>query len=584
MASRRHLPWAPPREPSSDRFCTPQSLPEYWSKLPAEISLMILDKVIEDYKFQPSIPYLRAGYATVCREWQPVFEQQNFRRLVLDYDRIGNLENFTAKNHRRGYLEQILLCVRLDEYDCSVCQTKEDDDRKDWNNYLFSSSLGELLDVLSQWTILEPSPGRYGRSMKGLELELGAYSPSDCRHTFRDFHLEPNYPYQENREVQTYLDEAYHQRIEQMGSFNDQFHGWVEGRRDSESVICLEAKQRLMGTLELKWGSGKSEPFITLPEVEVVTYLLIRRQFYRKISGYSIGMLLSESFTNLIEFRREGWFDVDAQQQLEFDEGFNLHLCLDDLPSTLRNFYIFEESNNILHLPDHATRRIWRWILGKNLSYSSRLLENISVAFLIDVKDFLSQFWPRQNWDFQESEASHVVPWENLRSLTLTSESLRTSQKSIVIKNLLTAACRAVAFMPKLEVLEIWNATLKDGDPTKTGRPGTASVFRYEYKNKNPTITFSTNSVWLHKIVSEVLQGHVGSCWENLLRHKSGIQLTYTFEKIRGMDWCRTYPSVMEHLKLQGRVLHELSRCQMACENPIPREEDTKPNIEPAGT
>jgi len=130
MASRCLSPWAPPRESSSDCFCTPQSLPEYWSKLPAEISLMILDKVIEDYKFQPFIPYLRASYATVCREWQPVFEQQNFRRLVLDYDRIRNLKNFTAKNHRRSYLEQIFLCVRLDKYDCSVCQTKEDDDTK----------------------------------------------------------------------------------------------------------------------------------------------------------------------------------------------------------------------------------------------------------------------------------------------------------------------------------------------------------------------------------------------------------------------------------------------------------------------
>ncbi|TVY56604.1 hypothetical protein LCER1_G001741 [Lachnellula cervina] len=580
MASRRYSPWAPPREPSSDRFCTPQSLPEYWSKLPAEVSLMILDKVIEDYKFQPSIPYLRAGYATVCQEWQPVFEQQNFRRLVLDYDRIHNLENFTAKNHRRGYLEQIFLCVRLDEYDCSVCQTKEDDDTK-------KRSLWELLEVLSQWTVLEPSSGRYGRSMKGLELELGAYSPSDCRHTFRDFHLEPNYPYQETQEVQTHLDEAYHQRIEQLGSFNDQFHGWVEGRRDSESVICLEAKQRLMGTLEIKWGRtkfGKFASFIPLPEVEVITCLLIRRQFYRKISGYSIGKLLGQSFTNLMEFRREGWFDVDAQQQLEFDEGFNRHLCHKELPSKLRNFYIFEESNNILHLPDHAAERISRRKLGQNLSHRSRLLENISVAFLIDVKDFLAQFWPLRIPNFQAPQASDVVPWKNLRSLTLTSESLRTSQKRIVIKNLLTTACRAVAFMPKLEVLEIWNATLKDGDPTVTGRPGIASVFRYEYKNQKPTITFSSNSIWLHKIVSEVLQGDVGSCWKNLLRHASGIQLTYTFEKIRGMDWCRTYPSVMEHLKLQGRVLHELSRCQMACENPIPREEDTEPNIEPAGT
>jgi hypothetical protein len=76
-----------------------------------------------------------------------------------------------------------------------------------------------------------------------------------------------------------------------------------------------------MGTLEIKWGRTKFALFIPLPKVEVVTYLLIRRQFYRKISGCSIGKLLNESFTNLIEFRLEGWFDVDAQQQLKFDKG-----------------------------------------------------------------------------------------------------------------------------------------------------------------------------------------------------------------------------------------------------------------------
>jgi hypothetical protein len=260
---------------------------------------------------------------------------------------------------------------------------------------------------------------------------------------------------------------------------------------------------------------------------------------------------------------------------------FNDHLHYKKLPSTLRNFYIFEESNKVLHPPDHAAERTAKWKLGGNLSHASRLLEKISVAFLIDVKDFLAQFWPR---NFQGTQASNVVPWENLRSLTMTSELLRTSIKRIVITNLLTAACRAVAFMPKLEVLEIWNATLIDGDPTVRGRPGTASVFRYEYKNQKSTITFSSNSVWLHKIVSEVLQGDVGMFWENLPRHGSGNQLTYTYEKIRKMDWCRTYPSVMERLKLQGHVLHELSRCQMAFENPIPREEDTEPNIEPAGT
>ena len=106
------------------------SSPQYWTRLPAEISLMILDIVAEDYRFQSSKPRVRAGYATVCREWQPVFEQWNFQRLLLDQERICNLEEFTGKNRRRDYVEHLFLCVRLDEYDCAVCQFKEDDNTK----------------------------------------------------------------------------------------------------------------------------------------------------------------------------------------------------------------------------------------------------------------------------------------------------------------------------------------------------------------------------------------------------------------------------------------------------------------------
>jgi len=127
---RRGSPETPPREPSSDRLFTPQSSPEYWTRLSAELRLIILDQVVEDYYFQPSKPHLRTGYATVCREWQPVFEKQNFRRLVLDYHRLPKLEKFTAKNDRRSYVEQIFLRVRLEEYDCSVCKRKENDRTK----------------------------------------------------------------------------------------------------------------------------------------------------------------------------------------------------------------------------------------------------------------------------------------------------------------------------------------------------------------------------------------------------------------------------------------------------------------------
>src|SRR6266536_6060204 len=100
-----------------------------WRRLPAEIRLMILEIVGEDYRFKSEL-YTRAGYASVCREWQPVFEQRNFQRLVLDQERISGLEQCMGKKatrHRRDYLEHLFLRVRLDKYDCTVCQSKEDD-------------------------------------------------------------------------------------------------------------------------------------------------------------------------------------------------------------------------------------------------------------------------------------------------------------------------------------------------------------------------------------------------------------------------------------------------------------------------
>jgi hypothetical protein len=96
-----------------------------WRRLPAEIRSTILEMVAEDYRFK-SEPYARAGYASVCREWQPVFEKRYFQRLVLDQERISSLEQFIGKKARRDYLEHLLLRVRLNEYDCTVCQSKED--------------------------------------------------------------------------------------------------------------------------------------------------------------------------------------------------------------------------------------------------------------------------------------------------------------------------------------------------------------------------------------------------------------------------------------------------------------------------
>ena len=58
-----------------------------------------------------------------------------------------------------------------------------------------------------------------------------------------------------------------------------------------------------------------------------------------------------------------------------------------------------------------------------------------------------------------------------------------------MIGKLLTAAGRAAAFMPKLEVLEIWNATFTYGAKDPANRwEGAACIFQYVYSSKKPKI------------------------------------------------------------------------------------------------
>jgi hypothetical protein len=96
-----------------------------WRRLPAEIRSIILEMVAEDYRFIVE-QYALASYASVCKEWQPVFEKRNFQRLVLDQERISDLEQFMSNGQRLDYLEHLFLRVRLDDYDCTVCKSKED--------------------------------------------------------------------------------------------------------------------------------------------------------------------------------------------------------------------------------------------------------------------------------------------------------------------------------------------------------------------------------------------------------------------------------------------------------------------------
>ncbi|KAH6667878.1 hypothetical protein B0J14DRAFT_601631 [Halenospora varia] len=77
-----------------------------------------------------------------------------------------------------------------------------------------------------------------------------------------------------------------------------------------------------------------------------------------------------------------------------------------NIPRSLRELYIFEDFSTLLH-PELPAKRA-NPSLGEALSKSTRLLKNLSAAFLVDAEHFFADFWPIKQYD------PNTVPWENL--------------------------------------------------------------------------------------------------------------------------------------------------------------------------
>jgi hypothetical protein len=105
--------------------------------------------------------------------------------------------------------------------------------------------------------------------------------------------------------------------------------------------------------------------------------------------------------------------------------------------------------------------------------------------------------------------------------------------------------------MPKLEVLEIWNATFTYGGefPGKDWE-GAACAFKYVYSSKTPKITFTSN--WFRE-KPHAFGNDMEYCWANLPRHGPGNQLTIAIEGLPGASsWIKHSRNAMRMLDVRG--------------------------------
>lgn len=236
-----------------------------WAALPPEIRLMILDVI----STQKSPGW--ASLASVCKEWQYVFEKENFHRLTLQLSCLDEFEQVAIR--QRKLIRHVQFNIELRRYTCRCCEWPESLSWFSSNNKIIKDGIFKLLSILSAW---EPT--------NTLALELNAYSPSDSEHWFKDSYFVSN-------------DEGENEIGSISPGWHDPKHGWVNGQR-----VSLPPDSAIIRLFSMITLTSPEE----LPANNVVTCFILRRQLRRWFQPEILWLIWSK-FRRLDSIIYEPW-------------------------------------------------------------------------------------------------------------------------------------------------------------------------------------------------------------------------------------------------------------------------------------
>ncbi len=221
------------------------------------------------------------------------------------------------------------------------------------------------------------------------------------------------------------------------------------------------------------------------------------------------------------------------------------------LPDTLKQLHLFQDFNAVLH-PEYVNRRR----AGKRstnrdfriaLASASRPLESLSASFVVDAEDFFHGPWPMVP-DESPARFAEEGSWQHLKTLALTSRLLGPDRSPATIRKLLLAAGYTALFMPKLDVMELWNAGKQ-----QQGGQGHACYFRFNRnRDGDGTPGISLQSTW---DASQSLSRVVVGAWEKVARVHSGRDLTVSVGQWDPADHFESYSDLLQHLVLRRQIL-----------------------------
>lgn len=450
-----------------------------------------------------SIPHPLAPYATTSEEWRVFFEQKTFRRLRVlptcldEFDRI-------VTGRRRPYVRHIWFRIELK----SRGHGQSSKFLSEVNKMILTAGLLHLFDILADWLEGESN-------QKGLALELSAFSSIDPDHSMKD---------------------AVPRDIEDLDVWTDSdrsraIYEGVPSEINRLSVSRSPEHDRIMHCM----GTSQLGPFpaTDLPEVRVITELCVRRQTYHPLFMASLRDI-AEKLPRLRHLTYEPWRKWDdaglmADAMLFCD-------VLDALPPTLRSLRIFEDYEGFHH--GRSTPRI---CTAQPRHTHLPHLEVVSLSFLIDAIDFFTDYISacvlRHTW----------CEWDNLVSLTLTSNTIRSdaSSKPQPINKLLLFAAIAAKDMPRLQVMEIYNGVGK----------GEGGIFRFAVANNCCSVTWE--STWPFHLSQEVFEA-----WRMLAEKREARKFHVQVRQIpaQTMKWSNC---ILPLLQTRGEVAHPITYWNM---------------------
>lgn len=456
----------------------------------------------------------KCASATVSREWQEFFERWTFRHLTLHQSDLAEFGKIMQDNNNRQMsVKFVCLRIELPEYDCKKCKKGKSPKEVRANQRLFTTAVWDLFFILSQWE-------EHG----DVTLEISVHSPSDALH------------YCQELKSRIHRNANMTLRYSKPRTRGKATHGWKQGKQIENPPDG--AKLRVFGhpkglgfdlrtSLALKLG--------TLPEVKVVTCLLVRRQFYRHFSVPKALGPMMKSLSRLKHLSYEPWRGIDtnkfAGRQIRDEQHTRLFLDVIQHHKTLHSVSMFESFNPAMHT---RGKREASPALGQSVAKVSQNLENLAAIFNVDAKDFFYAFFPSKNPELPLPSMS----WSKLKHLNLCSELLVPAHYNELIR----VAAAAALQMPKLVCMELWNS----------GTHITSCIFTY-CRSRDRRRYIELLNTWGGRLDKQAI-----ARWREVADRVAGCDLDVRslYLDVNVFD---NYTAVLQYLHLRGGLLSRAS-------------------------